>query len=41
MTLKREEKILMAIWMYNKLIEKYPSIYRYLKKQYEERDESN
>jgi hypothetical protein len=31
----KKEKILRAIWMYNKLIEWYPSIYRYLKKQYE------
>ena len=28
----------MAIWMMNKLIQTYPVIYEYLKKEYEERD---
>jgi hypothetical protein len=28
------EKIKMAIWMYNKLIEKYPLVYEILKKEY-------
>jgi hypothetical protein len=28
------EKIKMAIWIYNKLIEKYPLVYENLKKEY-------
>jgi len=30
----REEKIKMAIWMFNKLIERHPNIYRALKEHY-------
>ena len=29
------EKIRMAIWMMHRLIDSYPTIYRYLKEQYE------
>ena len=29
------EKIRRAIWMYNKLIDNYPEIYKYLKEEYE------
>jgi len=29
-----KEKVKMAIWMYNKLIERYPNIYTALKEQY-------
>ncbi len=32
--MRREEKVKMAIWMFNKLIDKYPNIYEALKEQY-------
>jgi hypothetical protein len=31
------EKIKRAIWMYNRLIEDYPELYRFLKEGYENR----
>jgi len=30
----RNELIKMAIWMHNKMIDRYPMIYEYLKEQY-------
>lgn len=30
----RKEKIVMAIWMFNQLIDRYPEIYKVLKKNY-------
>lgn len=36
----KKEQIKMAIWMLNKLIDKYPVIYKYLKDEYlEEKNE--
>lgn len=32
--MKQKEKVKMAIWMYNELIEKYREIYEVLKKRY-------
>jgi len=34
--IKRKDKILMAIWMMNRLIDKYPEIYKAWKKIYQD-----
>jgi hypothetical protein len=34
--MNKKDKILMAIWMYNQLIDRYPEIYKVLKKNYVE-----
>jgi hypothetical protein len=33
-----KEKIKMAIWMYNRLIDKYPLVFEILKKEYNEQN---